>query len=99
MIGREAYSNPLIFKDVDKKIKAELNRDISIYEITQKMFDYFETLENTSHVKRGLIHMHGLFNGHTEAKKIRILLSNSVYLQKAKNKILSILEKSINKAA
>ena len=99
MIGREAYSNPLIFKDVDKKIKAELNRDISIYEITQKMFDYFETLENESHVKRGLIHMHGLFSGHSEAKKIRVLLSNSVYLKKSKNEILSILEKNIIEAA
>ena len=99
MIGREAYSNPLIFKDADNRIESKLDKGISLYEITQEMFDYFETLENTSHVKRGLIHMHGLFNGHTEAKKIRILLSNSVYLQKAKNKILSILEKSINKAA
>ena len=99
MIGREAYSNPLIFKDVDKKIKGELNRDISIYEITQKMFDYFETLENESHIKRGLIHMHGLFSGHSEAKKIRVLLSNSVYLKKSKNEILSILEKNIIEAA
>ena len=43
--------------------------------------------------------MHGLFSGHSEAKKIRVLLSNSVYLKKSKNEILSILEKNIIEAA
>tara|TARA_S200000501_G_scaffold74147_1_gene66011 strand:+ start:32 stop:1000 length:969 start_codon:yes stop_codon:yes gene_type:complete len=99
MIGREAYSNPLIFSKVDKILEARLIKDNSLYDITSEMFNYFETIENISLVRRGLIHMHGLFNGHKEAKKIRILLSNIIYLEKSKYEILSILEKDIIRAA
>ena len=99
MIGREVYSNPLILNDVDKILEADLTKNNSLYDITSEMFNYFGSLKNKNLVKRGLIHMHGLFNGHKEAKKIRILLSNSIYLEKSKNEILSILEKGIIRAA
>ena len=99
MIGREVYSNPLILNDVDKILEADLTKNNSLYDITSEMFNYFGSLKNKNLVKRGLIHMHGLFNGHNEAKKIRILLSNSIYLEKSKNEILSILEKGIIRAA
>ena len=99
MIGREVYSNPLILNDVDKILEADLTKNNSLYDITSEMFNYFRSLKNKNLVKRGLIHMHGLFNGHKEAKKIRILLSNSIYLEKSKNEILSILEKGIIRAA
>ena len=99
MIGREVYSNPLILNDVDKILEANLTKNNSLYDITSEMFNYFGSLKNKNLVKRGLIHMHGLFNGHKEAKKIRILLSNSIYLEKSKNEILSILEKGIIRAA
>ena len=99
MIGREVYSNPLILNDVDKILEADLTKNNSLYDITLEMFNYFGSLKNKNLVKRGLIHMHGLFNGHKEAKKIRILLSNSIYLEKSKNEILSILEKGIIRAA
>ena len=99
MIGREVYSNPQILNDVDKILEADLTKNNSLYDITSEMFNYFGSLKNKNLIKRGLIHMHGLFNGHKEAKKIRILLSNSIYLEKSKNEILSILEKGIIKAA
>ena len=99
MIGREVYSNPLILNDVDKILEGDLTKNNSLYDITSEMFNYFGSLKNKNLVKRGLIHMHGLFNGHKEAKKIRILLSNSIYLEKSKNEILSILEKGIIRAA
>lgn len=99
MIGRKVYSNPLILNDVDKILEADLTKNNSLYDITSEMFNYFGSLKNKNLVKRGLIHMHGLFNGHKEAKKIRILLSNSIYLEKSKNEILSILEKGIIRAA
>ena len=99
MIGREVYSNPLILNDVDKILEADLTKNNSLYDITSEMFNYFGSLKNKNLVKRGLIHMHGLFNGHKEAKKIRILLSNSIYLEKSKNEILSILEKGTIRAA
>ena len=99
IIGREVYSNPLILNDVDKILEADLTKNNSLYDITSEMFNYFGSLKNKNLVKRGLIHMHGLFNGHKEAKKIRILLSNSIYLEKSKNEILSILEKGIIRAA
>ena len=78
MIGREVYSNPLILNDVDKILEADLTKNNSLYDITSEMFNYFGSLKNKNLVKRGLIHMHGLFNGHKEAKKIRILLSKKV---------------------
>ena len=99
MIGREVYSNPLILNDVDKILEADLTKNNSLYDITSEMFNYFGSLKNKNLVKRGLIHMHGLFNGHKEAKKIRILLSNSIYLEKSKNEILSILDNGIIRAA
>ena len=83
MIGREVYSNPLILNDVDKILEADLTKNNSLYDITSEMFNYFGSLKNKNLVKRGLIHMHGLFNGHKEAKKIRILFSNSIYLEKS----------------
>ena len=51
--------------------------DLYLSNITKNMFDYFETLENQNDMKKGLIHMQGLYNGLKNAKKIRILLTNS----------------------
>jgi tRNA-dihydrouridine synthase A len=99
MIGREAYSNPMILKNIDSIVKNKTFPEISLFEVTKSMFDYFETLNKPSSIKKGLLHMHGLYTGHKHAKKIRILLSNSNYLEESKNQILSILEKDIIKAA
>jgi len=99
MIGREAYSNPMILKNIDSMVKNITFPEISLFEVTKSMFDYFETLNKPSSIKKGLLHMHGLYTGHKHAKKIRILLSNSNYLEESKNQILSILEKDIIKAA
>ena len=99
MIGREAYSNPMILKNIDSMVKKRTFSEISLFEVTKSMFDYFETLDKPSSIKKGLLHMHGLYTGHKQAKKIRILLSNSNYLEESKNQILSILEKDVIKAA
>ena len=99
MIGREAYSNPMILKNIDSIVKNKTFPEISLFEVTKSMFDYFETLNKPSSIKKGLLHMHGLYTGHKHAKKIRILLSNSNYLEESKNQILSILEKDVIKAA
>ena len=99
MIGREAYSNPMILKNIDSMVKKRTFSEISLFEVTKSMFDYFETLDKPSSIKKGLLHMHGLYTGHKQAKKIRILLSNSNYLKESKNQILSILEKDEIKAA
>ena len=99
MIGREAYSNPMILKNIDSMVKNITFPEISLFEVTKSMFDYFETLNKPSSIKKGLLHMHGLYTGHKHAKKIRILLSNSNYLEESKNQILSILEKDVIKAA
>ena len=99
MIGREAYSNPMILKNIDSMVKNITFPEISLFEVTKSMFEHFETLNKPSSIKKGLLHMHGLYTGHKHAKKIRILLSNSNYLEESKNQILSILEKDIIKAA
>ena len=99
MIGREAYSNPMMLKNIDSMVKNRNFPEISLFEVTKSMFDYFETLNRPSSIRKGLLHMHGLYTGHKQAKKIRILLSNSNYLKESKNQILSILEKDEIKAA
>ena len=63
------------------------------------MFEYFETLDNKKDIQRGLIHMHGLYNGLKNARKIRVLLSNSNYFMPAKNEIIDLLNNDFKNVA
>ena len=63
------------------------------------MFEYFETLDNKKDIQRGLIHMHGLYNGLKNAKKIRVLLSNSCYFKPAKDEIIDLINDNFENVA
>ena len=54
---------------------------------------------NQNDMKKGLIHMHGLYNGLKNAKKIRILLSNSCYFKPAKNEIIELINDNFKNVA
>ena len=69
MIGREAYSYPRKLQNIDSNFYGIADANRSLSDITKNMFDYFETLENQNDMKKGLIHMHGLYNGLKNAKK------------------------------
>ena len=59
----------------------------------------FETLEKENDVKKGLIHMHGLYSGLKNAKKIRVLLSNSCYFRPAKDEIIELINGNFKNVA
>ena len=99
MIGREAYSYPRKLQNIDSNFYGIADANRSLSDITKNMFDYFETLENQNDMKKGLIHMHGLYNGLKNAKKIRILLSNSCYFKPAKNEIIELINDNFKNVA
>ena len=99
MIGREAYSYPRKLENVDSFFFGKKDKRISLTNITNNMFEYFETLDNKKDIQRGLIHMHGLYNGLKNARKIRVLLSNSNYFMPAKNEIIDLLIDDFKDAA
>lgn len=82
MIGREAYHNPWILSEADRRIFGTNTLTQSRHDIIEKMIPYVEQHlaageKNTlSHVSR---HMLGLFNGLTGARRFRRLLSENAY--------------------
>ena len=99
MIGREAYSFPRKLEKIDSNFYGIKDISNSLSDITNNMFDYFETLEKENDVKKGLIHMHGLYSGLKNAKKIRVLLSNSCYFRAAKDEIIDLISDNFKNVA
>ena len=99
MIGREAYSFPRKLEKIDSNFYGIKDISNSLSDITNNMFDYFETLEKENDVKKGLIHMHGLYSGLKNAKKIRVLLSNSCYFRPAKDEIIDLISDNYKNVA
>ena len=99
MIGREAYSFPRKLEKIDSNFYGIKDISNSLSDITNNMFDYFETLEKENDVKKGLIHMHGLYSGLKNAKKIRVLLSNSFYFRPAKDEIIDLISDNFKNVA
>ena len=99
MIGREAYSFPRKLEKIDSNFYGIKDISNSLSDITNNMFDYFETLEKENDVKKGLIHMHGLYSGLKNAKKIRVLLSNSCYFRPAKDEIIDLISDNFKNVA
>ena len=99
MIGREAYSYPRELENIDSNFYGVEDTNSSLSDITKNMFDYFETLKNQNDIKKGLIHMHGLYNGLKNAKKIRVLLSNSCYFKPAKDEIIDLINDNFENVA
>ena len=99
MIGREAYSFPRKLEKIDSNFYGIKDISNSLSDITNNMFDYFETLEKENDVKKGLIHMHGLYSGLKNAKKIRVLLSNSCYFRPAKDEIIELINGNFKNVA
>ena len=99
MIGREAYSSPRKLENIDSNFYGIKDISNSLSDITNNMFDYFETLEKENDIKKGLIHMHGLYSGLKNAKKIRVLLSNSCYFKPAKDEIIDLISDNFKDVA
>lgn len=80
MIGREAYHNPMIFKDFDSEFYSQESQYISPLEVAYKMADYIkEQMKNDPHIKLNNITKHtlNLFNGLPNARVYRRYLSEN----------------------
>lgn len=91
MIGREAYHNPWLLAEADRRIFGANNTQLSRHDVIEKMIPYIEQHLATgekhtlSHVTR---HMLGLFNGLTGARRFRRLLSENAYKPEATAELL-----------
>lgn len=91
MIGREAYHNPWLLAEADRRIFGANNTQLSRHDVIEKMIPYIEQHLATgekhtlSHVTR---HMLGLFNGLAGARRFRRLLSENAYKPEATAELL-----------
>ncbi|APC91245.1 MULTISPECIES: tRNA dihydrouridine(20/20a) synthase DusA [Francisella] len=86
MIGREAYHNPMLFKDFDNIFYNQPNTDISVLEIAYKMAEYIKVqMDNDPYIKLSNITKHtlNLFNGLANAKIYRRYLSENATKKEA----------------
>ena len=73
MIGRSAYENPFMLKDVENRIFDENSLIDSKKEILNKYLDYVEIKVNEGHnLPKMLIHLFGLSRGDKNAKIFRL---------------------------
>ncbi|WP_119328013.1 tRNA dihydrouridine(20/20a) synthase DusA [Cysteiniphilum halobium] len=77
MIGREAYHNPMLFKDMDQYFYNAPNRDLTPFEVAESLIPYIEEElrapdRKLNHITR---HTLNLFNGYPNARLYRRFLS------------------------
>lgn len=80
MLGREAYHNPWLLRDVDHQLFGDAQREISRTEVLQQLrpylLQYMEQGGKATHVTR---HILGLAQGFPGARRFRQLLSADIY--------------------
>ncbi|WP_116963382.1 tRNA dihydrouridine(20/20a) synthase DusA [Fastidiosibacter lacustris] len=79
MIGREAYHNPMLFKDVDHFFYNEKLRHITPFDVAENLIQYIENELKTPGTKLNHITRHtlNLFNGYPNARLYRRFLSEN----------------------
>lgn len=89
MVGREAYTNPLLLSEVDALIYADTSAVLSPEQVVLKMLPYIEQQMQQGarfwHIAR---HMLGLFQGRPGARQWRRLLSEQGHFADAKPALL-----------
>ena len=84
MVGREAYSNPLLLSEVDALIYGSTTTPLTAHQVVQQMLPYIERQMQQGarfwHIAR---HMLGLFQGVPGARQWRRLLSEKGHLSDA----------------
>jgi len=84
MIGREAYNNPMIFKDVDEIFYNQVANNITPLEVANAFVPYIkQELENGIKISNILKHTLNLFNGNKNARAYRRFLSENMYKKDA----------------
>jgi tRNA-dihydrouridine synthase A len=78
MIGREAYSNPYLLVDVDRRFYSDSGMNKSRKTILENLIPYLETeIANGTHIKHITRHILGLFQGIPGARQWRRQLSDN----------------------
>jgi tRNA-dihydrouridine synthase A len=89
MLGREAYQNPFLLRDVDRELFGLSGNDLSRTQILEQLFPYLETQLHEGvalhHMTR---HVLGLFHGQPGGKRFRRYLSENVHKPEASLRIL-----------
>ncbi len=89
MIGREAYHNPMLFKDADALFYAQNQKNITPFDIAEALIPYIEKELKTPSTKLNHITRHtlNLFNGYPNARVYRRFLSENAYIKDANSNI------------
>ena len=79
MIGREAYHNPMLFKDVDQFFYNQSTHDLTPFDVTESLISYIEKELKAPDCKLNHITCHtlNLFNGYPNARLYRRFLSEN----------------------
>ena len=89
MVGREAYTNPLLLSEVDALMYADTTKALSPEQVVLQMLPYIEQQMQQGarfwHIAR---HMLGLFQGRPGARQWRRLLSEQGHFADAKPELL-----------
>ncbi len=85
MIGREAYHNPMLFKDADHLFHHQPLSDITPFDITEGMVEYIEKEMHEDGCRLSNITRHtlNLFNGYPNARAYRRYLSENATKENA----------------
>lgn len=84
MMGREAYQNPGLLLDVDKRIYGDSRETPDMAESINLMLPYIEQhLQNDGKLNHISRHMLGLFQGYPGARKFRRYLSENAFKSEA----------------
>lgn len=85
MIGRQAYYQPMLFKEVDNLFYQQPKNDFSPFEIFDSMIPYVEKELKTNKIRLHHIsrHLLNLFNGYSKAKSYRRALIKNTFKDNA----------------
>lgn len=89
MIGREAYENPCLFADVDKKFFNQEQKTITRREIIENLIPYADDLKkNDLKISKILNHTMGLFVNKQGSKTWKRFMSENIHNKNADSSIL-----------
>ena len=89
MVGREAYSNPMLLAEVDALIYGKAGKQVTPERVVQDMLPYIERqMQQGARFWHIVRHMLGVFQGRPGARQFRRLLSEQGHKAEAKPELL-----------
>ncbi len=89
MMGREAYQNPYVLAEVDRRIYGDDNEAVDRLTVIEAMYPYIEQqLQQDTYLKHIARHLLGLFHGQPGARGWRRTISEQAYRKDAGLEVL-----------